>query len=209
MAARKRPARLDGVARPARLRIRRASRLVIVLAARRRQNPQPGRLRHSCWAGDSNRTLDSAGPRPKHCAMRSEGLLKHLAICAVIAAVFYFTAYGWIEHRRTFKGPWEAVFRADAAGVPAILISQPRLGISETLVFPGQTVQPANLSRAIAFGQTPPDLPFGELLYQDPTFLPGSVVMSLFGHQVTLLPRALTVDKKEYQWQSGAVVEVR
>jgi hypothetical protein len=141
--------------------------------------------------------------------MRSDGLLKHLAICAAIAVVFYVTVFGWIQHRRNFKGPWEATFRADAAGTPALVISQTNLHISETIVFPGQTVQPANLSRAIVFGPTPPALPFGELLFQDPTFLPGTVTLRLFGHQVEVFPRALTVDKKEYPWQAGAVVEVR
>jgi hypothetical protein len=141
--------------------------------------------------------------------MRSDGLLKHLAICAVMAVVFYFPVFGWIQHRRTFKGPWEAVFRADAAGTPAIVISQTNLHVSETLVFPGQTVHPPDLSNAIVFGPTPPDLPFGELLFQDPTFLPGTVTLRLFGHQVEIFPRALTVDAKEYPWKPGAVIEVR
>jgi hypothetical protein len=141
--------------------------------------------------------------------MRSDGLLKHLAICLAIAVVFYVVAFGWIERRRTAKGPWEADFRADAAGAPAIMISQTNLNIRETLVFPGQTVRPSNFSRTIVFGQSPPDLPFGELIYQDPTFLPGTVTLRLFGHQVELLPRVLTVDKKEYPWRPGAVIEVR
>jgi hypothetical protein len=141
--------------------------------------------------------------------MRSEGLLKHLAICAVMAVVFYVTAFAWIEHRRTAKGPWEAAFGADAAGTPALLISQTNLHISETILFAGQTVRPAPFSRTIVFGPTPPDLPFGELLYQDPTFLPGAVTMRLFGHTVELLPRVLSVDKKEYPWRSGDIIEVR
>jgi hypothetical protein len=141
--------------------------------------------------------------------MRSDGLLKHLAICAVIAVVFYVAAFGWIEHRRTARGPWAVDFRSDAAGTPSLLISQSNLHISQTILFPGQTVRPANLSRAIVFGQAPPDLPFGELLFQDPTFLPGTVAMRLFGHTVQLLPRVLSVDKKEYPWQPGGVIEVR
>jgi len=141
--------------------------------------------------------------------MRSEGMFKHLAICAVMAVVFYVTTFGWIEHRRTFKGPWEINFRADAAGAPAIVISQTKLNISETLLFPGQTVRPANFSRTLVFGQTPPELPFGELLFQDPIYLPGTVTMRLFGHQVEIFPRALTVDKKEYPWKSGSVIEVK
>jgi hypothetical protein len=141
--------------------------------------------------------------------MRSDGLLKHLAISLVIAVVFYVSVYGWIEHRRTFRGPWVAEFRADAAGVPSLLISQTNLHIAETITFPGQTVRPGNFSRAIVFDQAPPDLPFGQLIYQDPTSLPGTVTMRLFGHAVELLPRVLTVDKKEYPWQTGAVIQVR
>jgi hypothetical protein len=141
--------------------------------------------------------------------MRSDGLLKHLAICLVIAVVFYVTAFGWIQYRRTAKGSWVADFRADAAGTPALLISQTNLNISETIVFAGQTVHAANFPRTIVFGQTPPNLPFGELIFQDPTFLPGTVTMRQFGHVVELLPRVLTVDKKEYPWQSGAVIQVR
>ena len=141
--------------------------------------------------------------------MRSDGLLKHLAICAVIAVVLYVTVFGWIQHRRTYKGPWEMAFRADAAGTPAILISQTNLNISETILFPGQTVRPGNFSRTLVFGPTPPDLPFGELLFQDPIYLPGTVTMRLFGHEVEVFPRALAVDKKEYPWKSGAVIEVR
>ena len=141
--------------------------------------------------------------------MRSDRLLKHLAISGVMAVIFYFAAYGWFEHRRTFKAPWEVAFLADAAGTPSLLISQTNLHISQTILFPGQTVQPAAFSRSIVFGPEPPDLPFGELLYQDPTFLPGTVTMRLFGHNVELLPRVLSIDKQEYAWRSGAMIEVR
>ena len=141
--------------------------------------------------------------------MRSDRLLKHLAISGVIAVVFYVAAYGWFEHRRTFRGPWEVVFRADANGTPALLISQTNLHISQTIQFPGQVVQHAPFSRTIIFGLEPPELPFGELLYQDPTFLPGTVTMRLFGHTNELLPRVLIIDRKEHPWHMGEVVEVR
>jgi hypothetical protein len=141
--------------------------------------------------------------------MRSDGLLKHLAICLVMAVVFYVAAFSWLQHRRTFKGPWVADFRADAAGVPSLVISQTNLGVSETIIFSGQNVPAAHSSRVVAFGPTPPDLPYGELIFQDPTFLPGTVTIRLFGHVVEFLPRVLTIDKKEYPWQSGAVIEVR
>ena len=141
--------------------------------------------------------------------MRSDGLFKHLAICAFMAVVFYVAAFTWIEHRRIAKGPWTVNFRADAAGTPTLLISQTNLNISETVAFPGQSVHPANFSNTVVFGENPPQLPFGKLIFQDPTFLPGTVTMGLFAHEVELLPRVLIVDKKEHPWQTGARVEVR
>jgi hypothetical protein len=141
--------------------------------------------------------------------VRSDGILKHAAIAFVIAVVFYVVGFEWIEHRRTFRGPWQVDFRADTNGAPSLLISQTNLNISETMTFPGQTVRPGNFSRAINFNEATTNLPFGDMLFQDPTFLPGTVTMRLFGHEVELLPRVLIVDKKEYPWKAGGIVQVQ
>jgi hypothetical protein len=82
-------------------------------------------------------------PRPgvlaNNRSMRSDGLLKHLAICLVIAVVFYVTAFGWIQHRRTARGPWVADFRADAAGAPAHCSFRKRISaFPGTITFPAQ-----------------------------------------------------------------------
>jgi hypothetical protein len=99
-------------------------------------------------------------------------------------------------------------FRADDVGVPSLLISQTNLNVSETIVFPAPTNGLTNFSRTIAFEEQLADLPFGEMVFQDPTFLPGTVTMRLFGHLVEFLPRVLIVDKKEYPWQAGAVIQL-
>jgi hypothetical protein len=133
--------------------------------------------------------------------MRQEGILKHIAAACAIAVVFYFVAFSWIERRRAANGPWQITFRTDAAGEPALSISEAKLNISQTVSFPRDKTTP-NLSRTITFGQDTPDLPFGEMVFQDPTFLPGTVTMRLFGHNVELLPRVLAIDRKEYPWHS-------
>ncbi len=38
--------------------------------------------------------------------------------------------------------------------------------------------------------------------FMDTTSLPGTVVLKLFGHEIQLMPRVLTVDKKERPWRS-------
>jgi hypothetical protein len=140
--------------------------------------------------------------------MRSDSLVKHLAIAFAIAVVLYIVSFSWIQHRRVFRGPWEITFVTDAAGRPSLLISQPMLQISQTIAFPGRKIAPANLARVQRFEEAVTDLPFGEMIFQDPTFLPGTVTMRLFGHEIELLPRVLIVDKKEIPWRAGQTIDV-
>jgi hypothetical protein len=140
--------------------------------------------------------------------MRNEGILKHLAIAFAIALVFYVAAFTWLEHRRVVKGPWLVTFRTDAAGTPSLCIAQPNLGITQSVSFPAQTSPPPNFSRTIRFVQGTTNLPFGDLVFQDPTFLPGTVTMRLFGHQIELLPRLLTIDHRQYPWKAGSQIEL-
>jgi hypothetical protein len=146
---------------------------------------------------------------PKDDAMRSDGVIKHVAFAFVIAVVLYIVSFGWIEHRRVFRGPWEITFATDGAGQPSLLISQPALNISQKIDFPGQKIAATNLHQVEHFEEAVATLPFGEMIFQDPTFLPGTVTMRLFGHEIELLPRVLIVDKKEIPWSTGQAVEVR
>ncbi len=140
--------------------------------------------------------------------MRSDGSIRHFAIAFAIALVLYIASFSWIQHRRVLKGPWEITFATDAAGQPSLIISEPIIKISEKLTFPGKKIAPANLARVQRFNEAVTNLPFGEMIFQDPTFLPGTVTMRLFGHEIELLPRVLIVDKKEIPWRAGKIVEV-
>jgi len=54
--------------------------------------------------------------------------------------------------------------------------------------------------------QVPYDLPIGRCLFMDTTFLPGTIVMEIFGHEIQLIPRVLTIDRQEQPWKSDAVI---
>jgi len=140
--------------------------------------------------------------------MRSDGAIKHFAITFAIAVVLYIAGFGWIQHRRVFKGPWEITFATDGAGQPSLMISEPKLKISQKIAFPDQKIAPANLTRVERFDEAVTNLPFGGMIFQDPTFLPGTATMRLFGHEIELLPRVLIIDKKEIPWRAGQTVEV-
>jgi hypothetical protein len=144
--------------------------------------------------------------------MKSDGLLKMLLIAFVIALVVYAVAFFGIENRRTRQGPWRVAFTNDISGAPELVIGQPALAITNVqIVFPNATL-PKNFSpKNFAFAQpreVPFDLPFGQCLFMDTTFIPGTIVFSIFGHEIQLIPRVLTIDKVEQAWKSNTTISL-
>jgi hypothetical protein len=140
---------------------------------------------------------------------RSDSLLRHLAVAALLAAVFYIAGFSWIEHMRVAKGPWELAFMTDGTGRPSLEISQRALKISERLSFPDAPPARPNLAEVVRFNQATTNLPYGEILQQDALYLPGTVAMRLFGHRIEILPRTLVVDKEERPWKPGGALAIR
>lgn len=144
--------------------------------------------------------------------MKSDGLAKPLVVTAILALIVYAVSYAGIEHRRTRKGPWRVTFSHDAAGAPALLINQPALGITNVqITFPeaGPTTNTQAITLAFAEPRpTPYNIPFGRCLFMDTTFLPGTIVLDLCGHEIQLIPRVLTVDRQEQPWRSEAIIAV-
>jgi hypothetical protein len=140
-------------------------------------------------------------------AKPEENIVKHFALALAIAVVLYVLSFSWIEHMRTRKGPWELAFRSDPGGAPSMVIRQPALDITQTLVFPGEKVAP-NLDVMQRFSEATSNAPFGRVIFQDPTFLPGTLTLELFGHEVEALPRVLIIDKKEIAWTPNGQVTV-
>ncbi|MDB6122364.1 MAG: hypothetical protein JWQ71_1357 [Pedosphaera sp.] len=142
--------------------------------------------------------------------MKSAGPAKHFILAFVIAVVLYAVAYTLIEHRRTNRGPWQVSFTSDVSGTPAIAINEPKMGISNLkITFPNDQLSATN--SLVIFDpprQVPFDVPLGQCIFLDTTFQPGTVVLNLFGHEIQLIPRVLTIDKKEYPWQSESTIAV-
>lgn len=141
--------------------------------------------------------------------MKPDGFIKQAAAVFAIALVIYICGYTAIEHRRTRNGPWQVAFTNDSSGAPAILINQPQLAITNVVItFPGEKMVPlTNAATPLAFAQpraVPFNVPFGKCVFMDATSLPGTIAFELFGHEIQLLPRVLTIDKTEQPWQSGA-----
>jgi hypothetical protein len=135
---------------------------------------------------------------------------KQIILVFLVVLVCYLGIFHWIEHRRMRKGPWQAVFSAEGDGTPVLTLHQKALRIEGArLVFPGET-SPSIPSwpQEILFDQPGLTVPFGEIIYEDLTFLPGVITFNLFGHEVELLPRTLIINKKEVPWTPGLQVRM-
>jgi hypothetical protein len=139
--------------------------------------------------------------------MKPDRAAKHFIVAFLLALVGYIVCYQSIEHRRTRHGPWQVAFTRTVAGEPAIVINQPKLGITNVQIgFAGQRVPPISDTTILVFAAPHPvpfDVPFGKCVFMDTTFLPGTVTLSLFGHEIELLPRTLVIDRQDYPWPSG------
>lgn len=133
------------------------------------------------------------------------------ALPALLALTGYLLLYGCDRHLRTRNGPWEVTFLHDADGTPALRIAHPNFGITSVLVRflheqPGPTSNP--LPATIQFGRPRMPIPFGVTAFDDLMYLPGTVVLHCFGHEVQLLPRALFLNREEQAWRDGAAFDL-
>lgn len=129
-----------------------------------------------------------------------DSFLRIAALAAAIAVVFYLVFFNWMQHRRAGKGPWEITFITDSNGTPSLAINQTKMQLSHRIIFDNAKLPQTNMQQKVIFEEAVQDIPFGKMLFQDPTFLPGNVTMEQFGHQIQLLPRVLKIDKKEHAW---------
>lgn len=144
--------------------------------------------------------------------MKSSSVLKQVLLVFLAAVALYALSYSWIEQRRTRNGPWEVSFARADSGAARITINQPALGITNVQIdLVGATVASTNENLTLRFADARPvpfAVPLGQCVFQDTTFLPGTVVLSLFGHEVQLIPRVLTVDGQEYDWKSSMLLSL-
>jgi hypothetical protein len=139
--------------------------------------------------------------------MKPERPLKLFLVAFLLAVIGYTISYKSIEYARTKKGPWEVVFTNTPASIPAMVINQPKLGITNVLIsFFGEPPAPADELGKISFGEAHPvpwKVGFGKCVYMDTTFLPGVITFQLYGHEIELLPRVLVIDRQERKWLSN------
>jgi len=139
----------------------------------------------------------------------SKERMRFLAIPLVGAMVLYFGGYFGVEYLRHRKGSWTVEF-ITANDAPAIRIAQPHLGISNVVVvLEGEPSATGFTNSAMTFvdpRNTPYPVPHGRVIFEDLTFLPGTVTFDFHGHGVELIPRMLILNQRQLDWTSGVTL---
>lgn len=131
--------------------------------------------------------------------------LRLFGVPAILALAGYFALYACDTHLRDRRGPWEVTFEREPDGTPAVRIDHAALGIHGVRVlFPGERVESTNgLPGTIRFDEPQKPVPFGTNAFADLMYLPGTVVLHCFGHEVQMLPRTLYLDRAPHGWSNG------
>ena len=137
--------------------------------------------------------------------MKSNSTWKQIVTVFVCALVGYLAVFYFIENQRRKNGPWQVTFTA-VEGLSAVIINHPKSQLTNiTIAFVG-AAETTNLPQTVAFehGRPAPfDLPFGKCVFIDALYMPGTAACEIFGHEIQLMPRVLTIDKVERPWKSG------
>jgi hypothetical protein len=140
--------------------------------------------------------------------MKFGGIGRQVFFVFLATVVGYIVVFSLIQRQRTDKGPWLITF-VNESGIPSLTLNQTNLNLRDVkIVFAGQSAG-TNVTQTMDFGTArgvPIAVPFGDCVFFDARFLPGTVVFHMFGHEIQLLPRVLTIDKVERPWKSGDII---
>ena len=144
--------------------------------------------------------------------MHRERFLRHVLAAFLLSAVLYAGLYWFIESRRVAHGPWIVSFATNTIGVVGVQIRQESHDLGPvTIRFAAAQPSGSNSLSKIAFDSPKPvpfDVPGGQCVFQDTTFLPGTVVLKFGSTTVQMVQRVLNIGTNEFSWRAGMVIAV-
>ena len=98
---------------------------------------------------------------------------------------------GWTMEEGTFLGWLKQEGDYVRAGEPLFTLEGEKATNAPTVV---QFDSPQHL-----------ETPYGRVRFHDLTYLPGTITLDLFGHEIEMLPRTLFINTKEVPWRNDAL----
>jgi len=144
--------------------------------------------------------------------MNQDRLSRHLLIAFLLSLALYVGAYWFIQSRRVADTPWVVTFHTIGNGQPEIEIRQESRQLGPVRVRIAAAHQtPSVEQQEVVFNEPKPvpfAVPMGQCIFQDTTFLPGTVVLEISGIRLQMLPRVLTIGTNEFPWTRNSLIEV-
>lgn len=131
-----------------------------------------------------------------------DNIIKHAAQAFLIALIGYGFFFACDSRLRTRRGSWVVEFRSTTNQQPILIINEPKLGIRNVgILFVDEKF---TNGPAVKSFETPTDLqvPFGRVRFHDLTYLPGTITLDVYGHEIEMLPRTLFLNLKEVPWKN-------
>jgi hypothetical protein len=142
--------------------------------------------------------------------MKPERFSRHLLTAFGLSVALYVFGYWFIESQRVADTPWLVSFTTNATGVVAVKVQQDSKSLGPVTIQLKEPNSKAPEGTASIRFDTPRAVPFpvpgGQCIFQDTTFLPGTVVLELGSKTVQMIPRVLTIGTNEYAWEAGKVI---
>ncbi len=131
-------------------------------------------------------------------------MIKPVILTFAACLVGYALLFSCDAHLRENKGPWEITFDTPTNGAPGIIINQPDLGITNvTIRFEGQPFAQSNATTIVVYDNPRKQPAFGELRFHDLSYLPGTITLLLFNHEIELIPRGLYINREVIPWSDA------
>ena len=144
--------------------------------------------------------------------MKQERFSRHLLIAFGLSLALYVFGFWFIERQRVVDDPWEVSFMTNSTGIVKLTVRQESKKLGPVTVQFSETKPAADTFTETIRFDTPRPVPFpvpgGRCVFQDTTFLPGTVVLEFGSNTVQMIPRALTINTNEFAWESGKVVRI-
>jgi hypothetical protein len=144
--------------------------------------------------------------------MKRDHLTYHLGIAFLLALALYVAGFWFIESRRVAESPWVVGFQTAADGQIVIDVRQASLELGPVEICIDTTNKIGAVARQEMVFNTPKPVPFavpgGRCVFQDATFLPGTIALEISGVAIQFLPRAFTIGTNEYAWTTNRCVLV-
>ena len=144
--------------------------------------------------------------------MKQERFSRHLLVAFSLSLALYVFGYWFIESRRVVDTPWQVTFTTNGTRLVTVTLEQLSQKLGPVTVQFAETNQNAGHGAQTIRFDTPRPVPFpvpgGQCIFQDTTFLPGTVVLAFGTTKIQMIPRALSIGTNEIRWESGKRVTV-